>query len=1082
MSSRPPRSRVGRRGSLAASERSPSLGPSSAASSPAPLNGFSLSTDSDRDDATPPHAQAAAAAGRVKSGGKERQRDRVKDLKPDKDTHQPHRAEKLALKAKESPSSSPAPPSSSSAVPSHPPSSNGSSKGRGHDLLPGTSLKRKTSASPSGLLTSSAKAAKTSASSTASKAARDTSLKGGVAAFEVYTPAFDPVTGESLFCVCRRPNDGEAMICCDVCEEWYHLRCIGLSAQEAARLEHFVCARCKLDPVRGKEENRKRKRAEEERKSGAAVGGKLSNATGERRIRRREKNGVEERDAREDDERPGDGTGKWIKKDAVVLSESEDDTFVYMTSDDEELAASAAEPIKLEAGATLPSPSSPTLPATSSRPHHHKQPRTVHLSPSFARPDHRLNPLIRHTPHTPRPLYPSSSALQALSRRASTSLHGLFHHPYYVQAHSTESALLPSALFRWVQRLANRWASLQEEYEDEEEKRQQQLSGEEWRLQQLVLSYRIPPSEGLTVDDSSLAPQPSPLDLLLGSALPLGLGHPRLLRDAQLVVTSANDFSSSVDAFHSHPQTPSASFAAPSSHPSVASRAAFRFTSAKRQAADCVAIEIVYCVGCEGWVPLSDYAQHVEDCCMGPMTTPDQRLMVLLPYEEGMEEQARPQLMLGRQWTQDDQRQGDAGVHQSAAAQEQQSDKLHALQGHAAAPKPPFTPPLKNGTLESHTAPHTPSSAITVSAAIATPPQLTSAASAIPFTIGSPSDPATSLPSAGVAVQEPMLTAPALSACPSLPGVTRFHRFLNPALFPDLLCGHPLLCGLPSSPSHTHCRELRLQCPDHAGWEEKWRDARRRRRRELAGRMQSLREDMEDLAAFMDERWKRTSDTASGPTRDSALPNGRAHADAYDEAMGDSDSTSKGNEDERDDSGHAEVDKRRNGRGASMSSSSDSPSSSSPSSLLARSPGGLLSGSLATKKEKDRERVRERERLNKQRQRERAKAREREKEARAREKERSREKKRERKRKRREERERKERRKEHRKDKKRRHGPQQTTATAAGGGAAVGGSGGGGGGGGSARRDRRAASDSDSDDASVSSASSDSDPTSTFSP
>ena len=51
------------------------------------------------------------------------------------------------------------------------------------------------------------------------------------------------------FCLCRQPEDGQFMICCDSCDKWFHGDCIAMSEEEAEKymsdLElKFICPLC----------------------------------------------------------------------------------------------------------------------------------------------------------------------------------------------------------------------------------------------------------------------------------------------------------------------------------------------------------------------------------------------------------------------------------------------------------------------------------------------------------------------------------------------------------------------------------------------------------------------------------------------------------------------------------------------------------------------------------------------------------------------------------------------------------------------------------------------------------------------
>ncbi|GEQ67043.1 hypothetical protein JCM33374_g706 [Metschnikowia sp. JCM 33374] len=50
---------------------------------------------------------------------------------------------------------------------------------------------------------------------------------------------------EELFCVCRKPDlDGELMISCDGCEEWFHTKCMKIDPDYTQLLDKFYCKFC----------------------------------------------------------------------------------------------------------------------------------------------------------------------------------------------------------------------------------------------------------------------------------------------------------------------------------------------------------------------------------------------------------------------------------------------------------------------------------------------------------------------------------------------------------------------------------------------------------------------------------------------------------------------------------------------------------------------------------------------------------------------------------------------------------------------------------------------------------------------
>ncbi|KLO12716.1 hypothetical protein SCHPADRAFT_403407 [Schizopora paradoxa] len=67
-----------------------------------------------------------------------------------------------------------------------------------------------------------------------------TATNGSVAARRKSVPKEDSqevVVGGEVFCSCKGPDDGSPMIKCDgTCNMWYHLRCIGISEDDASEI------------------------------------------------------------------------------------------------------------------------------------------------------------------------------------------------------------------------------------------------------------------------------------------------------------------------------------------------------------------------------------------------------------------------------------------------------------------------------------------------------------------------------------------------------------------------------------------------------------------------------------------------------------------------------------------------------------------------------------------------------------------------------------------------------------------------------------------------------------------------------
>ena len=47
-----------------------------------------------------------------------------------------------------------------------------------------------------------------------------------------------------VYCICRKPDNGDFMICCDVCEEWFHGKCVGISKKQSKVIKKYSCPKC----------------------------------------------------------------------------------------------------------------------------------------------------------------------------------------------------------------------------------------------------------------------------------------------------------------------------------------------------------------------------------------------------------------------------------------------------------------------------------------------------------------------------------------------------------------------------------------------------------------------------------------------------------------------------------------------------------------------------------------------------------------------------------------------------------------------------------------------------------------------
>lgn len=63
---------------------------------------------------------------------------------------------------------------------------------------------------------------------------------------------FNPVSfdhlSHRLWCICRQPHNNRFMICCDVCEDWFHGKCVNITKAQGNQMESegkdWTCPNC----------------------------------------------------------------------------------------------------------------------------------------------------------------------------------------------------------------------------------------------------------------------------------------------------------------------------------------------------------------------------------------------------------------------------------------------------------------------------------------------------------------------------------------------------------------------------------------------------------------------------------------------------------------------------------------------------------------------------------------------------------------------------------------------------------------------------------------------------------------------
>lgn len=337
----------------------------------------------------------------------------------------------------------------------------------------------------------------------------------------------------------------------------------------------------------------------------------------------------------------GDGTGKWIEQLTCVDSDSEEDEYVYMTSDDDtpDRPQSLNVPIS---GHSLTARLIDNLPPEKRDPN----------APLFTRPDHTVHRLIADIEdraderHHRIPAFNQSFLPFPLMNPRPLSFSQVFDEcGVILNQIRNQSEFKDYSGYRLMERTMvltmfehyySVYQSIGLMYERAERLRHRWLLAQEWSLHQSVypptdLSINDEARTILSTDSNQSNSFPvtnqsnhhinnrtitelenqycNGLGTLLSDALPIGLGHQTFHSDAQMLIDQVaehvKDNNQPIAADHHH------------SDQTVLER---------------INLDNLYCIGCHGYIPVHEYAHHLEACSVQAPLDEDVHNINLAPY------------------------------------------------------------------------------------------------------------------------------------------------------------------------------------------------------------------------------------------------------------------------------------------------------------------------------------------------------------------------------------------------------------------------------------------------------------------